>query len=120
MPASRRWVYDPHRGGKAIPDAVRRRTEERLRRHAESHFAGRYRELDVRFRGKFCYVAIYRDDDLGPLNLCRLRFLGNEDGWSFALYIYASEAYEPSIYPSGKALGRPEDAFELAARFRLD
>lgn len=142
MPTTRRWVYDPHRGGRPIPEAVRRRTEERLRAHAERHFASRYREVDVRFRGWFCYVDLYCDPDpvpagwpppgsgesreeflerlrATPLHLCRLRYLGDEDAWSCAFYSYASERYEPSVFASGDMVGRPEDAFELVAGFHL-
>ena len=142
MPTPRRWVYNPHSGGKAIPEAVRRRIKDRLHRYADRHFVGRYRELDVRFRGHFCYIDLYLNHDsepggwpppgwgerreeflerlrATPLHLVRLRYLGDDDGWSFAFYSYASDRYEPSIFSSGDVLGPPEDAFDLAAGIHL-
>jgi hypothetical protein len=112
----RAWVYNPHTGGRPIPPAVRLRTERRLRDYAEAHYAGRFRKLDIRFRGALCYVDEWIDDaPSGPLHLCRLRFLGNEDAWSFAFYTYSHERYEPACFPDGSLQGTPEDAFEVAA-----
>ena len=138
-----RWVYDPHRGGRPIPAAVRRQVEGRLRSYAERRFAGLYRDLDVRFRGQFCYVDLYldpgplpeewpppawsesREEALArlratPLHLCRLRHLGGGDRFSFAFYSYASERYEPSALATGDLVGSPEDALEVCAGLRLE
>ena len=43
---------------KAVPDFIPRIpfTEERVRRYAEKHYAGRYTRLDIHFRGHFCYI----------------------------------------------------------------
>ena len=136
----KQWVFDPNSGGPKITDAVKRRTEERIRRYAETHFAGRYTRLDVRFRGQFCYVDAYtepatRDSDWTPSGwpetreeylerlqntptcLFRLRYSGDEEGWGFAFYSYAHEQYELSVYPSGEFFGTPEDAFQTAGEF---
>ena len=138
MPRGGQWVFDPGSGGVRIPEAVQRRTAERIRRYAEQHFAGRYRRLDIRFRGQFCYVDAYKEpEDLGrdwpppdwpesreehlerlrnmPVHLLRLRYFGNEEGWGFAFYTYSNERYELSIFPSGKFLGTPEAGFEVSA-----
>jgi hypothetical protein len=48
------WVFNPNSGGKPIPELVRRRTDARLRRYAEKHYAGRYSQLKIRFRSQFC------------------------------------------------------------------
>ena len=136
------WVYDPNRGGRAIPDAVRRRLEARLQSHAERRFGGRYRRLEVRFRGQFCYLDLYvepwlpkvwpvsvgeesRDKALErlratPVHLCRLRYFSDEDALSFAFYSYASDRYEPSVFASGAWVGSPEEALELSAMFHLE
>jgi hypothetical protein len=136
------WVFDPDSGGVRIPDAVKRRTEARLRRHAEEHFAGRYTALDIRFRGQFCYVDAYREPEpLGPgwpppdwpetreeyqerlrktpTHLCRLRFFGDEERWAYAFYTYSNERYELSVFPSGEFLGPPEDALHASATVYL-
>src|SRR5262245_11957441 len=93
--------------GLRVPEAVHRRTEQRIRRYAEEHFAGRHTRLDIRFRGRFCYVDAYTEPEpLGPnwpppdwpetreehlerlrntpTYLCRLRYFGDEERWGFA------------------------------------
>ena len=60
MPGGR-WVFDPDSGGKKIPDAVKARTERRLRDYAEKNFASRYTRLDIRFRAQFCYIDAYTE-----------------------------------------------------------
>ena len=134
----RQWVFDPGSGGARIPEAVQRRTEQRIRRYAEEHFAGRYTRLEIRFRGQFCYVDAYTEPaQLGPdwppadwpetreeylarlgntpVHLCRLRYFGDEEGWGFAFYTYSNERYELSVFPSGDFFGPPEEAFEASS-----
>lgn len=137
MSERRVWVYNPHRGGVTIPDHLRHSTEARITTFAAEHFAGRYREVVVRFRGQFCYVDAHVDPDPlpagssgpggespeeyyarlreTPVHLCRLRFNGDPERWSFAFYSYASERYEPSVFLTGDDRGTPEEAFDLSA-----
>jgi hypothetical protein len=138
----RTWVFAPDRGGVAISDAVKRRTEARLQGYAAQHFAGRYTRLDIRFRGQFCYVDAYtepeppgpdwppadwpetREEMLerlrnAPTHLCRLRFFGREEHWGFAFYTYSNERYELSMFPSGEFFGPPEEAFRVSAELYL-
>jgi hypothetical protein len=42
----RTWVHNPHAGGRPIPPAVRLRTEQRIRSHAEAQYAGKFQKLD--------------------------------------------------------------------------
>ena len=142
MSPRRGWFFDPDSGGRPIPDTVKRRVEERIRRYAEQHFSGRYTRLDVRFRGQFCYLDAYTEPEpLGPnwpppdwpetreemlerlrntpTHLCRLRYFGGEERWGFAFYTYSNERYELSVYPSGEFLGPPEDAFQVSAQLYL-
>ena len=136
------WVFDPNSGGKKIPEAVKARSETRLRRYAETHFAGRYTRLDFRFRSQFCYIDAYTEpappgpswpppgwpesqeeylDRLRntPTHLCRLRYFGDEERWGFAFYTYSHERYELSVFPSGEFLGPPEDALRVSAELYL-
>jgi hypothetical protein len=46
------WVFNPNSSGKPIPELVQRRTDARLRRDAEKHYAGRYSRLEIRFRSQ--------------------------------------------------------------------
>ena len=52
-----------------------------------------------------------------PLHLCRIRYFGNEDRWSFAWYTYAHEKYQPSLLITGEEHGTPEEAFATSAHF---
>jgi len=137
------WVFDPNSGGTKIPEAVKTRSETRLRRYAETHFAGRYTRLDFRFRGQFCYIDAYtepappgpnwppagwpesQEEYLErlrntPTHLCRLRYFGNEERWGFAFYTYSHERYELSVFPSGEFLGPPEEALRVSADLYLE
>ncbi len=136
------WVFSPNSGGKLIPELVRQRTETRLRSYAEKHYAGRFSQLEIRFRGQFCYIDAYTapaepDPNWPPANwpetrveymerlrntpihLCRLRYRGDEQRWGFAFFAYSSEKYELSIFPSGQFFGLPEEAFEVSANVHL-
>ena len=142
MSARGGWVFAPDSGGMRIPNTVKHRTEARLHRYAEEHFAARYTRLDIRFRGQFCYVDAYQEPDPPgpnwppanwpetreeylerlrntPIHLCRLRYFGDEERWGFAFYTYSNERYELSIFPSGEFLGPPEDAFQVSAQMYL-
>ena len=136
--ARRLWVFDPDSGGVKIPEKVKQRTTARIERYAAEHLTGRYTRLDIRYRGQFCYIDAFtepeppgegwpppdwpetREEFLArlretPTHLCRLRFFGNEDGWSFAFYTYSNERYELCIFPSGGFFGPPEEAFQTAS-----
>ena len=122
------WVYNPHAGGKSIPPAVRARTGKRILDYAAKHYPGRFTRIDVRFRGALCYIDVYTEPDVPsrsvppdgrstPMHLCRIRYFGDEDRWSFAWYTYAHEKYEPSFLITGADQGTPEEAFETSAHF---
>jgi hypothetical protein len=135
----RTWVWNPHVGGKRIPPAVRERTEGRIRAYAESRYHGTFTRLVIRYRGALCYIDAYTEPEppspsllraLGetreeyltrvgsvPLHLCRLRYFGDENGWSLAFYTYSNERYEPCTFGDGKFHGTPERAFDIGARY---
>lgn len=115
---SKIWVPTPAAGGRAIPEAVQRQTEQRIQQHAHTSFGGRYTRIDVRFRGKFCYVDAVVGRDEPAVHLCRLRYF-DTDRWGFALYTYSHERYETSCFASGDFWGPAEEAFDLAANLYL-
>ena len=122
--SSRRWVFDPGRGGIKIEEAVKNRTEKRILHYAETHLGGRYTRLDIRFRRQFCYVDAYTETEPHrlrntPVHLFRLRFFGDEEEWGLAFYSYAHEKYELSVFPTGEFRGPPELALQTAAEFHL-
>ncbi len=134
----RTWVRDPHAGGVTIPKTV----QERIVAYAETHYEGKYTRLDIRFRRQFCYIDAYtepfvpdgfptpgfpesREEYIArvrsiPTHLCRLRYFGNEDSWTFAFYTYSHEKYEPCVFDNGTFYGTPEEAFESAAVYLQD
>lgn len=132
-----RWMLSPHAGGSPIPPSVQEDVRGRVLAHASKNYAGSFSRIDVRFRGRFCYLDAYREPDrpskgllrvLGetekqycerlratPLHLCRLRYFAGLGRWSVAFYTYSHERYEPSFFPSGEMLGTPEEALDLGA-----
>src|ERR687883_879279 len=119
------WVWSPDRGGVRIPEPVQRRTEARLRRYAEEHFAGRYTRLEIHFRGQFCYIDAYTEPEepgpnwppanwpetreeylerlrTTPIHLCRLRYFGDEQRWGFGFFAYSPA----STWAGGTAMPR--------------
>jgi hypothetical protein len=117
------WVYDPHSGGRAIPKASQAKIRQRILAHASRHYAGKYKQVDVRFRWHFCYIDSYKEPFVAedynpewfgesreehierlrntPIHLCRLRYFGNEDRWSMAFYTYSNEKHEPCTFGNG-------------------
>jgi hypothetical protein len=136
------WVLDPHGGGVKVPAPVQERTRQRILAYAEAHYGGKYTRLDIRFRGPFCYIDAYtepkiaddfpnegfpesRDEYLErlrgiPFHLCRLRYFGKEDSWTFAFFTYSHEKYEPCMFDNGTFYGTPEEAFEESAVYLQD
>jgi hypothetical protein len=136
--ARRGWVFDPHSGGRPIPEALRRRVTERLHRYAAEHYAGRYTRLDVRFRGALCYIDAFTEPDepsaellaitgetreqflerlrATPVHLCRLRHFSEEE-WSLAFYTYSNERYEPCYFRNGTFFGTPEEGLDVGAMY---
>jgi len=132
----RMWVRNPHAGGVKIPATVRERTDRRILNYAAKHHAGKFSRVEVRFHGALCYIDAFEEPVLEgkppsgetreawmerqrntPLHLCRIRYFGNEDRWSFAWYNYSHEKYEPSFLQNGEDHGTPEEAVETSMSF---
>jgi hypothetical protein len=138
----KKWVQDPHSGGVKIPERVQEHIRRRILAFAEANYAGKFTRLDIRFRNQFCYMDAYAKpyvaDDFPPpgfpetreefierlsnlpTHLCRIRYFGNEDSWSFAFYTYSNEKYEPCVLDNGSFYGTPEEAFESGAVYLQD
>ena len=136
--ARKQWVYDPGSGGVKIPERKKHEVKQRIEQFAAENYAGKYTRLEIRFRGKFCYIDAYTEpfvaegwppDDWPetreemierlrntPTHLCRLRYFG-DDEWGFAFYAYSSEKYELSVFPDGSFTGTPEAAFAASAMY---
>lgn len=131
------WMFSPHTGGSRIPPVVQEDTRRRIAAHAEAKYHGRFRRIDVRFRGALCYIDAYCEPDpptvailrsrgetktqyyergrSTPIHLCRLRYFAGHGHWSVAFYTYSHERYEPTVFADGELFGTPEAAFDLGA-----
>lgn len=136
------WVHDPDSGGVKIPKVVQERVKQRILKYAEAHYSGKYTRLDIRFRSQFCYIDAYKQPCIAPdfppadfpesreeyierlrntpIHLCRLRYFGDEEAWSFAFYTYSNEKYELCLLDNGSFYGTPEEAFEASALYLQD
>jgi hypothetical protein len=129
------WVFDPHAGGVKIPETLKEATKTRILAHAEKHYAGRYAQLDIRFKGALCYIDAFTEPDTRgspwratgetreqfvgrlrsmPTHLCRLRHFG-PDRWSVAFFTYSHERYEPTFFATGNPFGTPEEGLDVGA-----
>jgi len=55
------WVKDPHSGGVNIPERIKETIKNRIVGYAETHYAGKFTRIDVRFKGQFCYIDAYTE-----------------------------------------------------------
>ena len=110
------WVYDPQSGGTKIPP----RSHEDVARQVESWAGSRSWyprvQLKLRFRNQFCYVDSATQGDERVFPLCRLRHFG-KGRWSFALFTYSHERYEPCTFPDGTWEGTIESALQSCEGF---
>lgn len=136
---AREWVFNPSAGGKKIPDYEQEGIRQRILKYADENYAGKFTRIDVRFRGKYCYIDAYVEPDdpqtdpvsftgesreaymkrlrNTPTHLCRLLYRGDDEAWGLAFYTYSNEKYEVSIYPNGTFDGTPEEAFDVGAMY---
>ncbi len=130
------WVFDPHSGGRQIPEKEKPLIRQRILAHAEANYAGKYTRLDIRFKSVFCYIDAYEEPEVGekhptadsgetreqyierlrhtPIHLCRLRYF-DIDRWSVAFYTYSNERYEPCILSNGDWFGTIKEGFDIGA-----
>src|SRR5258708_1498082 len=99
-----KWVYNPHTGGKSIPPGIRTRTERRILAYAAKHYRGKFARIGWPLQGALGYIDAYMEPAVprksappagqkrgewieglrnAPIHLCRIRYFGNEDRWSF-------------------------------------
>jgi hypothetical protein len=105
--------------------------------HAAENYAGKYNRIEIRFRGRFCYIDAYTEPYVAadydptlfgesreayierlrntPTHLCRLRYFGDANQWSMAFYTYSHNEYEPCFFTNGSWYGTPEEAFDASA-----
>lgn len=109
------WVYDPHSGGVKIPPENYWDINKEIDDYARTRPWYSKVKLKIRFKSQFCYIDTQADSDERPFQLCRLRNLNR--GWSFALYTYSHERYEPCIFSNGEWTGSIHDILEICEPF---
>jgi len=58
----RGWTWGPAQP-KSIPAPIQASVRQRIEAHAAKNFSGRCARLDIRFRGRFCYVDAFKEPD---------------------------------------------------------
>jgi hypothetical protein len=103
----------------AIPDGARRALTRQLEERRQQRWPD-LRDLHIRYRANFAYVAGATTDDPDPQPLFRLRYLGSPHDWGFAIYLASKDGYEDSILPTGRFTGTPTEALDCACGLYLN
>jgi hypothetical protein len=103
----------------AIPDGARRALSRQLEQHRQQRWPD-LRDITIRYRASFAYIAGATADGEHPLPLFRLRYIGSPDEWGFAIYLASKDGYEDSILPKGSFTGTPAEALDCACGLYLN
>jgi hypothetical protein len=103
----------------AIPDGARRALSHQLEQRRQQRWPD-LRDITIRYRASFAYIAGATADDEHPLPLFRLRYIGSPDDWGFAVYLASKDGYEDSILPKGSFTGTPAEALDCACGLYLN
>jgi hypothetical protein len=109
------WQHDPHSGGNKINKKQHDIIREKIISYAKSKYQDLFDELEVKFRGKFCYINTKKDSkNFMPIG--RMRFF-DMDRWSIAIFLYSNETYEPGWFPNNEDVGNIEDCVDYCSQF---
>ena len=101
-----------------VPSArLKTHTEGHLDFHASQQWP-QLEEVTISWRGGYGYVTAHLPDEQ-QLRVCRLRYLGSDTDWGFALYRASTEDYEETLLPDGSPTGTPEQALDCALSLYL-
>lgn len=78
---------------KTIPRDVKSQAEEIVAKFNRETFRGDEWYYLIRIRGKHLYLDRCDFGEVGPI--CRLTYDGRMDNWSFAIFKWSSETYDP-------------------------
>jgi hypothetical protein len=93
-------------GAMPVPSArLKTYTVGHLDFHASQHWP-HLEEITISWHGGYGYVTAHLPDK-EQLPLCRLRYLGSDTDWGFALYRASSETYDDTLQPDGSPSGTP-------------
>lgn len=111
------WVYNPQSGGQTIPAHIKSSTIKRAEAYAKQQAWHDRIELQLVFRGQFCYLNSREKGEQSYSPLGRLRYF-KEDDWSFAFYTYSTEKYVPCLI-GDKDTGTIEQGIESCAVYLI-
>lgn len=103
----------------AISDGARRALAGQLEDRRQQRWPD-LRELQIRYRADFAYVAGTTIDDSDPQPLFHLRYLGSPHNWGFAIYLASRDRCKHSILPAGRFTGSPAEALDCACGLYLN
>ena len=132
------WTWVPAEP-KSVPYAVQVSVQQRIEEYAVKKYSGRFTRLDIRFRGRFCYVDAFKEPDKKsnmppswfdgtpdqwwqqlrdePTHLIRLTYTGDAEKWALAFFTYSNEKYSECVFPDGSFKGVPEAGFDIGATY---
>lgn len=89
--------------------------------HLDFHASQRWPQLEeitISWRGGYGYVRAYLSEH-EAIPVCRLRYLGSDTDWGFALYRASTDDYDDTLLPDGSPTGTPEQALDCALSLYL-
>jgi hypothetical protein len=90
--------------------------------HLDFHASPRWprlEEVTIAWCGGYGYVTGHLPGN-EQLPLCRLRYLGSDTHWGFAIYQASSETYDDSPLPNSSPSGTPEQALDCTLGLYLN
>jgi len=102
----------PPKGGIIIPPNQQENVSAQAYAYALTRPWNDEYQLQMRFKGKFCYFDGKHVNEDNPFPLGRITYFEN-NVWALAFYTYSNERYEPSLYRSGKWFGSIEEAISI-------
>jgi len=104
--------------GPAISAQLETETRRQILAHAAKIVPARASQIEVRFRGAYCYIDAREPDSPEPMHLCRLRYVGAGQ-WGLDFYTYSHEKYERAVFMTGSFTGTPEEGLEIGATYLM-
>lgn len=111
----KKWIY-VGKEAKKIVESERAEIQQRAQAFAKTRPWNSKFELQLRFRGKFCYVDSIQKKDQFVSPLCRLQYYDKNE-WSMAFYTYSNDRYEECWFPNGKDKGTLEEAIKICEMY---
>lgn len=101
------------------PNAWKELIEGTVDHHASQRWPA-LEEVTITWRGSYGYLIGYLGvSDEDQIKLCRIRYLGDDHEWEFALWQDSTESYTPAVLLDGNSTGHPNQALDTACTLYL-